>query len=51
MEKAIASDQLRDVIAGRKIKAAVFTTYGFEPEFFELDIVPLLLPGNIAYSL
>jgi hypothetical protein len=39
-------DALRDTIdklSGYRVKQAVFTTYAFEPEFFESSIVPLLL--------
>ena len=50
MDSAVISDQLLEVISDRKVKAALFTTYTFEPEFFELEIIPLLLKRDIPYS-
>ena len=50
MENAVVSDHLKTLLADRHVKAAVFTTYNFEPDFFELEVIPLLLPGNIQLS-
>lgn len=50
MDKAVITERLLELIAGREVKAAVFTTYTFEPDFFELDVIPLLLNQNMAYS-
>lgn len=50
MENAVVSDHLEALLADRQVKAAVFTTYNFEPDFFELEVVPLLLPGNTQLS-
>ena len=50
MENAVVSDHLGALLADRQVKAAVFTTYNFEPDFFELEVVPLLLPGNTQLS-
>ena len=50
MEYAVVSDHLEALLADRQVKAAVFTTYNFEPDFFELEVVPLLLPGNTQLS-
>lgn len=50
MESAVISDQVKELINGCQVKAAVFTTYTFEPDFFELEVIPLLLPNNIPYS-
>jgi len=50
MESAVISDKLKALIDGREVKAATFTTYTFEPEFFELEVIPLLLPGDIPFS-
>jgi len=44
------TDKLSSVIGGREVRAAVFTTFNFEPEFFELDVIPVLLNQGIAYS-
>jgi hypothetical protein len=50
METAVISDALADQIGVRRVVAGVFTTYTFEPEFFELDVVPLLLGEGVPYS-
>ena len=50
MENAVVSDHLEMLLVDRQVKAAVFTTYNFEPDFFELEVVPLLLPGNTQLS-
>ncbi len=50
MENAVVSERLLEMIKGRLVKAALFTTYTFEPEFFELDVIPLLLKQDTAYS-
>ena len=38
----VLSEQLGDVIGGRRVKTAVFTTFSFNPGFFELDVLPSL---------
>lgn len=50
MERAVVTERLLEIIAEREIRAALFTTYTFEPDFFELEVVPLLLNQNSAYS-
>ncbi|MCB1675868.1 MAG: hypothetical protein KDI01_06230 [Halioglobus sp.] len=50
METVVVSDRVRELLDGCTVEAAVFTTYTFEPEFFELEVIPLLLPGSIPYS-
>ncbi|MCY4264938.1 MAG: phospholipase D family protein [Gammaproteobacteria bacterium] len=50
MDNAVVSDHLKMLIADRRVKAAVFTTFNFEPDFFELEVIPLLLPGNTQLS-
>ena len=39
---AVLSDRLRDAIAGRTVRAALFTTFSFEPAFFEQEILSVL---------
>jgi len=52
---AMMKDALREVLAdnpGYRVTTALFTTYGFEPDFFEYSIIPLLLPeGEGDFSL
>jgi len=38
----VLSQQLGDKIDGRRVRAAVFTTYSFDPGFFETHILPVL---------
>ena len=43
----VLSDEISRVIGGRRVVAAVFTTFTFDPAFFELEILPLLFEGRI----
>lgn len=45
--KRVLSDEISSAINGRRVVAAVFTTFSFDPAFFELDILPLLFEGRI----
>lgn len=38
----VLTAQLQKAIAGRSVRAAAFTTFSFDPEFFELSILPAL---------
>ena len=40
--QSVLSQQLGDVINGRRVRTAVFTTYTFDPGFFETHILPIL---------
>jgi len=40
--REVLSDTLRRLLAGRRVKAGLFTTFTFEPQFFEEEIVSLL---------
>ena len=42
----VLSDEISKAISGRRVTAAVFTTYTFDPEFFELEILPILFEGR-----
>ena len=44
--KRVLSDEISKAITGRRVIAAVFTTYTFDPEFFELEILPILFEGR-----
>lgn len=51
MDSKTISDNFRDEIGNhRLVIAAVFTTYNFEPDFFEQEVIPLILDQNLAYS-
>ena len=45
--KRVLSDEIPRAIGGRRVVAAAFTTYSFDPAFFELEILPLLFDGRI----
>lgn len=47
-ERRALSEGLRDAIAGRRVVAAVFTTYSFDPGFFELQVLPLLFARGFS---
>ncbi|WP_341303219.1 hypothetical protein [Pseudomonas sp. TMP25] len=49
MKALTISEAFRAVIGEREVVHALFTTYSFEPDFFELEVLPLLL-GNPALS-
>src|SRR5438105_1182753 len=49
MEALTISEGFRKVIGNRAVRHAFFSTYCFEPDFFELEVLPLLL-GNPALS-
>tara|TARA_R110002049_G_C9166498_1_gene561477 strand:- start:1064 stop:3100 length:2037 start_codon:yes stop_codon:yes gene_type:complete len=50
MNKHVISDQLSHALDNQHVIASVFTTYNFEPDFFELDVIPLLLNRQIPFS-
>lgn len=39
---SVLSDQLKAAINSRPVRAAVFTTYAFDPGFFEMHVLPCL---------
>lgn len=43
LPRAVLSDALRERIGERKVRVALFTTYAFDPVFFEQEILPALL--------
>ena len=40
--QSVLSDSLERAIGGRRVRAAVFVTYEFDPAFFELHVLPLM---------
>ena len=51
LDSSTVSEAFRAQIGEReRVVAAVFTTYRFEPEFFEQEIVPLMLDQGLAFS-
>jgi len=50
MHKYVISDQLSHLLDNQQVISSVFTSYNFEPDFFELDVIPLLLDRQIPFS-
>ena len=50
MDKSSITNELSILVDERKVVAGVFTTFNFEPDFFELDVIPELLDKGIPYS-
>lgn len=51
LELSTISEEFRAQIGdNERVLAAVFTTYRFEPEFFEQEIIPLMLDQGLAFS-
>lgn len=48
MDKYIFTEALKTKIVDRKVTHALFTTYSFETDFFELEVIPGLL--NYSFS-
>ncbi|CUS37805.1 conserved hypothetical protein [Candidatus Nitrospira nitrosa] len=46
--RAVLSEQIEEHLGGRRLLAAVFVTFRFEPEFFEQQVLPVFL--NVATS-
>ena len=46
MPLQVLSEQLSEALANRNVSSAVFTTFNFDPGFFELHILPLLFPNQ-----
>lgn len=47
---AVLSQSLADAVGGRRVRAAVFTTYCFDPGFFELNVLPLLFDQSFSQA-
>ncbi|QEP41776.1 hypothetical protein D5085_00615 [Ectothiorhodospiraceae bacterium BW-2] len=50
MDSAVITERLLELIDDRQVLAALFTTYTFETDFFELEVIPLLLSQEMPYS-
>lgn len=46
MERIIVRDHLKEAIGNRKVLAALFHTFNFEPRFFENYVMPLFVPSK-----
>ena len=48
LPQAVLSQQLGETIGERHIRSAVFTTFSFDPGFFELQVLPLLFHQSFS---
>jgi hypothetical protein len=46
---AVLSERLQESIRGRRVLAAIFTTYTFDPRFLEQEILPVLLDAPLSH--
>ena len=46
--EAVLSLQLVEAVRGRHLRSAVFTTFNFDPGFFELQVLPLLFSQSFS---
>ena len=46
--QAVLSQQLGEAIGERRVRSAVFTTFSFDPGFFELQVLPLLFSQSFS---
>jgi len=47
---AVLSEQLEEKLRGRRLVAAVFTTFRFDPEFFDQEILPVFLDVPLSHA-
>ena len=46
--EGVLSSRLVEAVQGRRLRSAVFTTFNFDPGFFELQVLPLLFPQSFS---
>ena len=46
--QAVLSQQFGEALGGRRVRSAVFTTFNFDPGFFELQVLPLLFSQSFS---
>lgn len=47
--QSVLSDALQEAINGRRVKAAVFLTFQFDPAFFEEEVLPQLFTQSFSH--
>lgn len=48
--RAVLSERLEEMLGGRRLIAGVFLTFRFDPEFFEQEILPVLLDVPLSHA-
>ncbi len=46
--RAVLSGRLAEALQGRRVRSAVFTTFNFDPGFFELQVLPFLFSQSFS---
>ena len=46
--QAVLSQRFGEALGGRRVRSAVFTTFNFDPGFFELQVLPLLFSQSFS---
>jgi hypothetical protein len=46
---AVLSEHLQERLEGRRVLAAVFTTFQFDPDFFEKQVLPVVLDAPVSH--
>ncbi len=49
-QTAVLSDEIKAAVAGRRLVAAVFLTFRFEPDFFEQQVLPLFFDTSLSHA-
>ncbi|WP_313916162.1 hypothetical protein [Tahibacter sp.] len=47
--QAVLSEHFQQHMQGRRVHSAVFTTFRFEPDFFEAEVLPVFLDGGFSH--
>ena len=47
---AVLSEQVEESLRGRRLIAAVFLTFRFDPEFFEQEVLPVFLELPLSHA-
>src|SRR5688500_13427897 len=47
--RAVLSEHFQQMLAGRRLRSAVFLTFRFEPDFFEQEVLPVLLDVPLSH--
>lgn len=49
-DTSVLSEALQEAIGGRRVRAAVFLTFRFDPGFFETEILPVLFDVSLSHA-
>lgn len=50
MKRIVVNTQLKEAIGNRKVTAALFNTFNFDPLFFENYVMPVLMPSDKSFG-